>query len=59
MWVQMIPLNQTYFHTDDIHNFILTAGEDCKNTKILSIKLILGKTSGEVCKNNPSILEQS
>ena len=40
-------------HTDAIHNFILTAGEGCKNTEILSIKLLLRKTSGEVCKNNP------
>ena len=32
---------------------ILTAGEGCKNTKIISIKLLLRETSGEVCKNNP------
>ena len=32
---------------------ILTAGEGCKNTEILSIKLLLRETSGEVCKNNP------
>ena len=39
---------------------ILTAGEGCKNTEILSIKLLLRETSGEVCKNNPffSILLQ-
>ena len=38
---------------DAIHNFILIAGEESKNTEILSIKLKLGETLGEVCKNNP------
>ena len=32
---------------------ILTAGEGCNNTTILSIKLLLRETSREACKNNP------
>ena len=40
-------------YTDTILIEILTAGEGCNNTIILSIKLLLRETSGEVCKNNP------
>ena len=40
-------------YTDIILTEILIVGEECKNTEICSIKLILGETSGEVCKNNP------